>query len=137
MKASVTYRCSKVINRLLENKSGLQTKTEGNTSTIRGQLKWTITHANIHRNEIFDNKWHIPDLVQDILRRQWWLRTAFMARQTSCFYGNFKIYRARKWQHHVAEIQHDYTHELTTQWSISTYLMKAMSATFFPWEKSN
>ena len=33
--ATVVYRCSKVINRLRENKSGLQTKTEYNTSTIR------------------------------------------------------------------------------------------------------
>lgn len=35
--ATVVYRCSIIINRLSENKSGLQTKTEGNTSTIKGQ----------------------------------------------------------------------------------------------------
>ena len=34
IKATVVYRCSKVINQLRENKSGLQTKTEGNTLTI-------------------------------------------------------------------------------------------------------
>ena len=39
IKATVVYRCSKVINRLRENKSGLQTKTEGNTSTIRGKQR--------------------------------------------------------------------------------------------------
>ena len=37
--ATVVYRCSKVITRLSENKSGLQTKTEGNTSTIRGKQR--------------------------------------------------------------------------------------------------
>ena len=31
MKATVVYRCSKVLNRLRVNKSGLQTKTEVNT----------------------------------------------------------------------------------------------------------
>ena len=35
MKPTVVDRCSKVINRLRENKSGLHTKTEVNTSTIR------------------------------------------------------------------------------------------------------
>ena len=38
-KATVEYRCSKVINRLRENKSGLQTKTQGNTSTLRGKQR--------------------------------------------------------------------------------------------------
>ena len=37
IRATVVYHCSKVINRLKENKSGLQTKTEGNTSTMRGK----------------------------------------------------------------------------------------------------
>ena len=31
IKATVVNRCSKVINQLRDNKSGLQTKTEGNT----------------------------------------------------------------------------------------------------------
>ena len=35
----MVYRCSKVINRLRENKSMLQTKTEGNTSTISGKQR--------------------------------------------------------------------------------------------------
>ena len=38
---TVVYRCSKVINRLGENKSWLQTKTKGNTSTIRGKHETT------------------------------------------------------------------------------------------------
>ena len=37
IQATVVYRCSKVIHRLRENKSGLQTKTEVNTSTLRGK----------------------------------------------------------------------------------------------------
>ena len=37
-KAIVVYCCSKVTNRLRENKkSGLQTKTEGDTSNIKGK----------------------------------------------------------------------------------------------------
>ena len=37
--ATVVHRCSKFINRLRKkNKSWLQTKTEGNTSNIRGEL---------------------------------------------------------------------------------------------------
>ena len=37
IRTTVVYRCSKVINRLRENKSALQTKTEGNTSTKTGK----------------------------------------------------------------------------------------------------
>ena len=37
IKATVVYRCSKVINRLRKSKSGLHTKTEGNRSDIRGK----------------------------------------------------------------------------------------------------
>ena len=37
IKTTVVYRCSKVINRLRENQSRLQTKTEGNKSTTRGK----------------------------------------------------------------------------------------------------
>ena len=39
MKATVVYRCLKVINQLRENKSGLQTKTEVITSTVRGKQR--------------------------------------------------------------------------------------------------
>ena len=35
IKATVENRCLKVINRLRENKCGLKTKNEGNTSIIR------------------------------------------------------------------------------------------------------
>ena len=35
IKATVVYRCSKFMNRLRKKKSGLQTKTEGNTSNTR------------------------------------------------------------------------------------------------------
>ena len=76
IKTTVVYRCPKVINRLRENQTGLQTKTKENTTTMRGTQRnnWNtavqqnhVTSDNIHRNELFDN-YHIPDLVQDILR---------------------------------------------------------------------
>ena len=35
--SKVVYRCSKAKHQLRENKSGLQTNTEGNTSAIRGK----------------------------------------------------------------------------------------------------
>ena len=38
-KATVVNRCSKIINRLRENKSSVQTKTEESTSTIRGKQR--------------------------------------------------------------------------------------------------
>ena len=56
IKATRVYRCTKFINRLREKtKSGLQTKTEGNTSNIRGELrhnKNTTLKCNTHRNEL-------------------------------------------------------------------------------------
>ena len=62
IKATLIYRSSKVINRLRENKSGLQTKPEGNTSTIRGKQrnnrntevhkKKSKRQCNTHRNEL-------------------------------------------------------------------------------------
>ena len=29
--------------------------------------------TNTNTNELFDKNCHIPDLVQDILRKKWWL----------------------------------------------------------------
>ena len=43
LKTTVLYRCSKVINRLKENISGLLTKTEVNTSTIRRKQRIITT----------------------------------------------------------------------------------------------
>ena len=53
--ATVVYHCSKVINRLKENKSGLQTKTEVTTSTIRGKQR------NNRNTEYFPIKYNILD----------------------------------------------------------------------------
>ena len=39
IKAMVVYRWSKVINRLRENESRLETISEGNTSTVRGKQR--------------------------------------------------------------------------------------------------
>ena len=46
IKATVVYRCSKVTNQSRDNKSGLQTKTEGNSSTIREK------HLNNRNTEV-------------------------------------------------------------------------------------
>ena len=88
IKATLAYRCSKFINRLRESKSRFQTKTERNTSTLKGKQQEhqsaTKTNANIHRKELFDTEylssrslylpvnffrikmtrclWHTPDL---------------------------------------------------------------------------
>ena len=81
------------------NNSGLQTKTEGNTSTTVRENKETIetmkcnkTNANIHRNELFDNSCHMHDLVQDIIIK-WWVESAFMTRKNFCIYDNVQKYR--------------------------------------------
>ena len=46
IKATVVYRCSLVITRLRENKSGLQTQIEGNSSTIRGNNDTKKKHSS-------------------------------------------------------------------------------------------
>lgn len=42
IKENVVYRCSKVINILRKNKSVLQSKTEENTSNIRGKQRYNV-----------------------------------------------------------------------------------------------
>ena len=51
IKATVVYWCSKVINRLRENKSGLQTKSEGNTSSLKGKKTGTIGTPKCNKNK--------------------------------------------------------------------------------------
>ena len=64
------------MDRLNENKSGLQTKTDGHITykrkTTEQQKHWsaTLTNANIYRIEIFDTNCHISYLVLDILIKQ-------------------------------------------------------------------
>ena len=86
IKETVVYRCSKVITRLRENKSGSQTLTERNTSTMRRekqQKHWTATKTNIHIKGLFDNNCHIPNMVQE---KNWLVKPAFMASQISHLY---------------------------------------------------
>ena len=55
-----------------KNKFGLQTKTEGNTSNIRGKLRHNNNinlNLNTQKNELQFNNGHFPDLAQDILRK--------------------------------------------------------------------
>ena len=63
-----------------KNNSALQTKTEGNTSNIKGNNETTETtemlncnknkrQCNTHKKELLDHMCHFPDLVQDILRK--------------------------------------------------------------------
>ena len=78
-----------------ENKSWLQTKTEDNTYTIRGEKGQTEKlkcnknkcQCNINKSEIFDNNCKIRDLVQDILRKNCWVEPGFIAIPTSCVYA--------------------------------------------------
>ena len=42
---AIVYCCSKVINRLRENKSGLQTSTEDNTLIIKGKKNKQTTET--------------------------------------------------------------------------------------------
>ena len=56
IKATVVYSCLKVIKRLRENKTGLQTKTKGNTSTIRGRQRKNI-NTDLHQ-KTNDNATH-------------------------------------------------------------------------------
>ena len=57
-----------------KNKSGLQTKTEGNALNIRGEQRHnrnTTLKRNTHINEQTNyNNGHFPDLVKDILRKK-------------------------------------------------------------------
>ena len=56
-----------------KNKSGLQTKTEGNVSNIR-ELRYnrnTTLKCNTHRNELLYENGHFSDLVQGILRKKY------------------------------------------------------------------
>ena len=50
IKATVGYRCIIVINPLRENKSGLQTKTEGKTSHVRGQ-QWNNRNTEVQQKQ--------------------------------------------------------------------------------------
>lgn len=66
---TILHRCSKVVNQFRENKSGLQTITEGNSSIIRGKKQNNRNtgvqqkQMYIHRNVLFDYNCHIPDWV--------------------------------------------------------------------------
>ena len=58
------------IHKSIEKKSVFQTKTEGNTSNIRGELRHnrnTRLKCNTRRNELEYNNGNNPDLVLDIL----------------------------------------------------------------------
>ena len=57
--ATVIYRCSIAVN---------QIKNENN-ETPKKMRPATKTTPNIHRHGLFDINCHIPDLVQDILRK--------------------------------------------------------------------
>lgn len=50
---------------LREYKSRLQTKTAGRTDTPKSKQ----TPMHIYRNKLFDNNWHISDLLQNFLRK--------------------------------------------------------------------
>ena len=49
----------------------------------------------MHINEVFDNNFHVPDLVQNISRNKWLVEPGLMARQTSRFMTMFKKNIAR------------------------------------------
>lgn len=64
--------CLKVLKKLREDNSGLQIITreaqqvyEENERTAR-TLKCKKTNTKIHRSDLLDSNWHIPDLVPDI-----------------------------------------------------------------------
>ena len=74
MKTTVVYCFSKVIHRLIKNKSGLQTKSDGNIQLIKEHNLTTETFncnknpMHIPRRKQFDRNCHIFVLVQDIVR---------------------------------------------------------------------
>ena len=89
-----------VKNRMRENKSGLQTRTDGflyihfNRKTSEQQKHWSEnnkTNADIHRNGLFDSKCHTPDSFYEKMM----VKLCFMASQISRSYCYLKKYIAK------------------------------------------
>lgn len=72
----------------------LQTKTELNTPTIKGNkrnnrtLKCTKNkqQCNEYIHELLDNNYHIADMVHDILTKRW-VDPGYVASQTAVLFG--------------------------------------------------
>ena len=93
-----------------ENKSRLQTKTQGNSSKIRWKQRneqWSTKHYNstyIETNRKI-KKCHIPDLVQDILRQNSGMNVVFWLVKPRAL-GQYYIYRSNDniiWQNRVQD----------------------------------
>ena len=77
-----------------KNKSELQTKTEDNTSNIRGEIRNnrnTTLKCNTHRNELKYYNGHFPDLVQEILRKNNGLHLVLWHAKPSAFIAMLNI----------------------------------------------
>lgn len=72
----------------MRKKTGLQTKTEGNISNVRGEQQHNRTTKFQHSQK--RNVCHFPDLEQDIHKKKWWVEPSFTASQASRFNGNVK-----------------------------------------------